>query len=261
MPSDLPIVTPDPTPARGQVEKYGGLYHLGIVGLVILVGLVTWFGVGLWNLRSVFRSTYVLHDPSRSEAERIQAALDLSQDPRATQRQYRDISLRTGLPPLARYLIAESLTSGIVAEDPRGYTLMVARSRGWPGFLRILAVRPLAYAADEGLAIPPAVVSELADDPDPILRLWVAFALRALTQDATATSKPGDDPIERTARANAPDAELAALLLAALKERGSGRDALLDKATLWLRDHHPGASAIWNGWEVRDGTVSRRPEQ
>jgi hypothetical protein len=261
MPSDLPIVTPDPAPSRGQAERYGSFYYLGIAGLVVLVGLLTWFGVGLWNLRGVLREIYVLHDPARDEADRIQAALDLARDPHATQRQRWDVALRRGLPPLGRYLVAESLTAGIVREDPRGYTLAVARSRGWPGWLRVLAVRPLAYAADDDQAIPPEVVAELADDPDPVLRLWVAFVVRALGQgqgSAQAGSATGRG-VEEAAGGTGDDAELAGLLLAALRESGPARDAQLDRATQWLRDHHPGAAQVWAGWEVRDGELRRRP--
>src|SRR5262249_1328295 len=102
----LPIVTLDPA-RRSEREKYGGLYVLGIAGLVVIVALVAWFGYGLWSLRDVWANIYLLHDAHRSDAERIQAAYTLSRDPRMTPRQSWDICLRRTLPDLARYLIAE----------------------------------------------------------------------------------------------------------------------------------------------------------
>jgi hypothetical protein len=263
MPSDLPIVTPDPSPSpRGQAEKYGGLFYLGIAGLVVLVALIAWFAAGVWNLRSVLRSTYILYDPARDEAARIQAALDLSRNPRATQRQYWDAALSRDLPAPARYLMAESLDAGIVAEDPRGFALAVARSRGWPPFLRLLAVRALACAADKGLAIPRGELKDLLRaEQDPIVRLWVVYAMRAMNQEDGPGLGEDRRLLEATAREGGPRAELAALLLAALRERGAERDALLDRATRWLRDHHPEAVRIWSGWELRDGEVYRRAER
>src|SRR4051812_49819420 len=56
----LPIVTPDP-PRRSTVEKYGGIYFLGLAGLVVVVGLVSWFAAGVWSLRAVWSGIYILH--------------------------------------------------------------------------------------------------------------------------------------------------------------------------------------------------------
>src|SRR5919112_355497 len=127
-PSDLPIINPEfpgdgkrwpslpvirvDTPRKTQAEKYGGLYYLGIAGLFVLVGLIGWFAYGVWSLRDVGARIYVLHDRRRPEAERIQAAGALARDPRVNQRQLWDMCVREqGLPPLARYLIAEALTA------------------------------------------------------------------------------------------------------------------------------------------------------
>ena len=69
----LPIVvTPDPK--RPGAERYGGLYYLGIAGLVVLCGLLAWFGWGVWSLRSVWANVYVLNDPRRAEGDRVAAA-------------------------------------------------------------------------------------------------------------------------------------------------------------------------------------------
>src|SRR5262245_58073951 len=120
--SDLPIVTPDP-PRRSQAERYGGLFALGIAGLLVLIALVGWFGWSAWSLREVWWNVYLLNDPGRSEADRIAAAVALSRDPRVSQRQRMDLCLSRTPPDLARYLLAESLTSEAIAADPRGYAL------------------------------------------------------------------------------------------------------------------------------------------
>jgi hypothetical protein len=257
MPSDLPIVTPDPPKRpRPAAEKYGSLYYLGLAGLIVLVGLVASFGVGLWSLRGVLRHIYTLHDPRRGEADRIAAAYALTRDPNFTDRQAWDIALRKDLPPLARYLVAESLTPAIVAADPRAYTLAVARSRHWPGWLRVLALRPLAYAADDNLALPEEGLSLLPHD-ESVLGLWAAY-IRAAAVGFPDSEGAGEGPLARAARTG-PHAELAGLLLAALRERGPRREALLDRATLWLRTGDPECRAVWDGWAVRDGRIVRDP--
>lgn len=261
MPSDLPILPSGPPapPPRSTAEKYGALYQLGIIGLIVLIALLVWFGLGAWSLRGVFRNVYVLHDANQPEAVRIEAAYTLSRDPKVTQRQYWDIALRTELPPLARYLIAESLTAEAVAADPRGYALAVARSPGWPGWLRLLIARPMAYAADDGYDLPPDVLVELLHDPpDPYLRLWVAYTLLAL--DDPALAPEASQILRAMADSDEPPAPLARQLLAALDQSGPRRNRLLDEATLWLRSHHPEAVEIWDGWHIRDGQLVNAPD-
>ncbi len=123
----LPIVTPDPPapPARTQTQKYGGLFHFGIAGLVVLVGLVAWFAYGVWQLRDAAVNFYVLNDSSRPETARIEAAYRLSRDPRLNDTQFMQGCLDLKLPDLARYLLAEAVSVDAVANDPRGYALMV----------------------------------------------------------------------------------------------------------------------------------------
>ena len=50
----LPIINPAVPAARTERAKYGGLFYLGIGGLVVLVVLVAWFGHGLWANREAF---------------------------------------------------------------------------------------------------------------------------------------------------------------------------------------------------------------
>jgi hypothetical protein len=295
-PSDLPIINPEfpgdgqrwpslpvirvDAPRKTQAEKYGGLYYLGIAGLFVLLGLIGWFAYGAWSLRDVGTWIYVLHDRSRPETERIQAAFALSRDPRVNQRQLWDMCVyEQGLPPLARYLIAEGLTAEAASADPRGYALTVARSEGWPDWLRLLLLRPLAYRAAAGGTImpesrgelrgltvrgydplqrPPVAsepLGELRDRPDPIIGLWATFAL-AVSYDE---GNPAWEDLERAAEAEGPDRELAGILLKALTAQGARRIRLLDRATLWVRRHHPGAARLWDGWEVRGDRLVARP--
>jgi hypothetical protein len=271
-PSDLPIINPEfpgngqrwpslpvirvEAPRKTQAEKYGGLYYLGIAGLFVLVGLIGWFAYGAWSLRDVGTWIYVLHDRSRPEAERIQAAYALSRDPRVNQRQLWDMCVRDGgLPPLARYLIAEALTAEAASADPRGYALTVARSEGWPDWLRLLLLRPLAYRAAGGGTIAPGPLDELRGHPDPIIGLWSAFAQAASRDEGD----PARQDLGRAAEAEGPDRELAGILLEALEAQGTRRIPLLDRATLWVRRHHPGAARLWAGWEVRGDRLVARP--
>ncbi len=140
MPSDLPILPDRPTaPPRPKTtaEKYGGLYYLGVAGLIVVVGLLAWFGLGVWSLRAVWRNVYVLHDPERTEAERVEAAYRLSRNPDVTQRQYWDIALRKELPA------AGALPDGRVA-DHRGRRRRPRAATPWP--------RPGARAGPTGSA-------------------------------------------------------------------------------------------------------------
>ena len=160
MPSDLPIITPPeppPQPKRSAVERFGGLYYLGVAGLVVVVAMVTWFGVGVWLMRADLARIYRLHDSKETEDRRVQAAFELSKSQRVTQRQYWDMALRTSSPALARYLLAECLTTEAVAADPRGYALAVARSKGWPPWFRWLIAHPLAYAPPDRLKYSPRI--------------------------------------------------------------------------------------------------------
>jgi hypothetical protein len=243
----LPIVTPEEV-RRSTREKYGGLFYLGIIGLATVIGLVAWFAHGAWSLRDVWSNVYVLHDSRRPDEARIEAAYALSRDPRVTERQLWDIALLKTLPPLARYVIAEALTADAVT-DARAYGLSVAKSEGWPDWLRLLLVRPLAYAAAQGRAVPRDSLEELRRNRDPAIALWATFALAASDDPNGAAAAA----LERSATTASEDRSLARLLSAALQASGKPRLDRLDEATLWLRSHHPEAARIWKGWRV-EGT-------
>jgi len=255
MPSDLPIINaPDPFERRTTAEKYGSAYYLGIAGLVIVVSLVTWFAVRVYALRAVWRDVYVLSDEKRSESERIQAAWRLAHDPDVTPVQAWDIALRKSPPPLARYVLAESLDARIVRRDPRGYALAAAYSENWPPWLRLLAARPLLEAAAEGVALPAEAIHALQDDPDPILATW-ATATEALRDNATAAEKTA--ALDRLKQTKTENRSLHPLILALedvirLSDDNQRLERLeaIDGATVWLRSNDPSARQVWRGWSV-----------
>ncbi len=250
--SDLPILPSDSTP-RSTSERYGALFYLGVAGLAVLLVLILVFASGVWSLRHVWSNIYTLNDPRRPEADRIEAAFALSQNPNVTQRQLWDLSLSRIPPPLARYLLAEALTAEATEADPRGYALAVARSEGWPNWLRLLLLRPLAYAASGGANVPYEPLADLRSHDDPMLAIWATYTLAASRGDHDAIAE-----LRRTSVENTPSGELARMLRSALESRDSEqRAATLDRATLWLRDHHPEAIRIWRGWKVRDGRIER----
>jgi hypothetical protein len=261
----LPIINPDEVPspatapARGQREKYGALFYLGISGLVVLVVLVAWFGHGLWSNRDIWADVYVLNDTKRPEGDRLEAALRLSLNRRLDDGARMEMALRKDLPPLARYLLAESVSTEPVAHDPRSYALAVARSEGWPDWLRLLLECNMAFGASRGYAIPNEALEELKRHSDPMIAAWATYSQAVLGlngPDRTAVVE-----LEHSAQAPNPAGELAARLLAALRARGGGRERRLDEATFWLRRNHPQAAEIWRGWDVRDQHVVREALQ
>jgi hypothetical protein len=251
----LPIVTPGPA-RRPASERYGTLFYLGLTGLLAVVCLLGWFAWGAWSLRSVWSRIYILHDPGRGEAERVQAAFELSRDRGVGQAQLQEIALRRPLPPLARYVVAEALTAEVVRSDPRGYGLAVARSEGWPDWLRLLLARPMACAATLGRPVARQALQELSQRPDPALALWARYALAA----DRGGDRESESILRRAAAADGPERGLAIHLVAALDARRlSDRFAGLDAATLWIRSGHPAAAEVWSGWEVRGDRLLRRP--
>jgi hypothetical protein len=249
----LPIITPDP-PRRSAAQKYGGLLYLGIAGLVVLIALIARFGYGVWSLRDVFAQIYVVNDPARPDAERIQGAHTLSRDPRLTQRQRLDLCLSRTPPDLARYLLAESLSSKAIRSDRRAHALAVARSEGWPNWLRLLLLRPLAYAAGEGSVVPAEPIAELQRHSDPIIALWATYT------QAVSGAENAKAALIQSSKEPGPNRDLARLLVSAFESKQPDRNARLNEATHWLRRHHPEAARLWRGWNEHDGRLNPAPE-
>ncbi|MFO0908451.1 MAG: hypothetical protein U0794_08835 [Isosphaeraceae bacterium] len=227
-----------------MVERYGGLFYLGVLGLILIVSLVGWFAWSAWSMRSVWTDIYVLHDPVRSESERIQAAARLSQDERVLDRQRWEMALRRPLPPLARYVLAESITPELVASDSRAYGIAVSRSTDWPDWLRFALTRPIAYAATRGFPVDSRSLTELSERPEPAVALWSQYA-RVVRGDASPTER---DAFCDSNRVASPYGELARLLCDAAQARTiAERLAKLDEATLWMRARDPAVASLWRG--------------
>lgn len=252
----LPILSPAeiPSPRKSQYEKYGGLFYLGIAGLALVCAMVGWFAYGFWSLRDIWEDVYVLHNSRRDEFDRVQAAYRLSKNPRVNDSQRMEICLRRDVPDLARYLLAEAISTDEVAGDPRSFALAVARSPDWPDWLRLLLARRLTYGASRGYAIPREALDELAKHPDSMIGLWAKTALAVLS--ANTESAPAR-AIEQASQLPGPTGELAARVLTAIRAPSAERESQLDQITLWLRSHHPEAARIWGGWHEVDGRLER----
>jgi hypothetical protein len=252
----LPIVTPEET-RRTDAQKYGALYYLGVLGLAVVVALLAWFAWGAWSLRSVWANVFILHQPQRSEAERVQAAYALGRDPNVNQRQLWDIALEKPLPPLARFVVAEGLTADVVNDDPNGYAAAVARSENWPDWLRLVLLRPMAYRAALGRPLPREPLDELSRHSDPAIRLWASYTLAASQQGGDSKAVAS---LRSAADAEGPLQPLARDLVKALEARRlADRIRALDAATGHARTAQPDAARLWTGWTVREGSLVPEP--
>ena len=260
---DLPILNAGDVPApvvatpMGERQKYGGLFYLGIAGLVVLVGLIGWFGYGLWVNRDIWADVYILNDPERASDARLEAAERLSRNSRLDDESKLEMALRKDLPGPARYVLAEAVSTDAVAHAPRAFALMVARSGGWPDWLRVLLVRRLAYGAGRGYDIPREALEKLKRRPDPMISLWATYALAVLPRDGLDPPRMAE--LEQAAGAMGPTGELASMLLAAARSGREEREHQLDLATAWLRRHHPQGSEFWAPRSRYNDT--RRPDR
>jgi hypothetical protein len=234
----LPIVTPDPV-RKTNVEKYGGLYYLSIAGLTILLGMIIWFSASVWSMGTIWADVYAVTDSQRTELDRINAAWRLAHDPRTTDRQKWDLAMNRVVPPLGRYLLAESLSAEATSSDPRGYALAATKSEGWPSWLRCLVARPLAYAAASGRPLNRSSVIELAGHRERFTARWAEFAL---SQDDTAKAHEW-----LAATSDADRTFLERLRLASTLTQPRLSESL-DETTIWLRESEPSAREVWNGW-------------
>jgi hypothetical protein len=228
---ELPILTPQEV-KRSQQEKYGGLFYLGIGGLVVLLCLLAWFSWSAWSMGPVWSAVYVLSDSKRPEAERLEAADRLIRNPAVTPRQIWDLALNRALPVEARYRLAASLDERALDPDPTSYALAVARSEGWPDWLRLALVRPLAYGAEK-FPLPRAALDELRQHPNRAIQAWAAYAQAVGRNDDEARAW-----LAALAASELPEAALAKTLQdAAESPPGSTeRRAFLDRATAFCRD-------------------------
>ena len=250
---ELPIVTPDP-PRLTLAEKYGSLYYLGIGGLILTLAMVGNFAYQIWKTRDLWAAVFVLGNEYRPMPERVRAAWAMAHHPAALDAQKVELAFNKDLPDLVRYIVAEGLTPDAIRADPKAYALQVARSEGWPNWLRLVLTRPMAYGVGEGYRIAWEPLDQLRQNGDQAIVLWATYT--------RAVMGPGDLPASAALAAAAQKAgffqPLAALLDQAAKAEGPARTKKLDEATAWLREHHPIVAEIWKGWEVRDGKLVQK---
>ena len=248
-----PTPSTPPPPPKSMKDKYGSFRYVGIAGLVVAFTLIGSFAWKAWDLRAIWARVYLVHDAARPEVERVDAAYQLARDPRTLDQQRWEMAMRRPLPPLARYVLAESLTSDIVRADPGLFAKYVALSEEWPDWLRLLGVRAMAVAASEGVEFPADLLATLSARPEPTVGLWVDY-IRAVTPSAD----PHAADRLRFASGNGGDpARIAARLLSAIEAGSHDRSVALEKATLLLRGVTPDAGRIWDGWAERDGHLVR----
>lgn len=243
----LPIVSPE-LPRKSTVEKYGSLFYAAIVGLLVCFGLVGIFAIRAWSMRDIWADIYIVNDPRRSEADRLKAAANLSVDPRVTDRQKWDLATSRTPPPLARYVLAETLTSEAATADPRAYARSVARSDGLPAFLLPLLARPLALAAAEGARLDRESLREVEAHTDPAVALWATYALAV--EGETDEARAAKGRLAREAAGMGPYHLFAGTLQDSARNEQPVRQELLNSATSWLRTNHPDAIKI--GADRRD---------
>ena len=240
----LPILnqpSQNPAPRRSQAEKYGAAWYWGIGGLCVLTGVIVAFVVGVSLNWGLWKDIYILNDAKQPVLERFHAAERIAHVRDASPQQKWDLALTRVLPDRARYVLAESLDAAILDMDAESYAKAVARSEGWPNWLRLQLVRPLAYGAERH-RLPKSELDTLRAHVDPFIALWADYAAAVSLSDESARARLLE------ARNDARLHEVATHLTMAYEaEQVERRRDELDAATRLLRRRHSESWAIWKG--------------
>ena len=119
----LPIINA-PVPGRSQREKYGSMLYLGIAGLFVVLGPRRLVRLSvLDDARRLGRRSTCFTTPRRPTRRGCRRPSRLSRDPRVEQRQLWEMSLRRGLPELARYILAEGIGTELGGRGSAGLCL------------------------------------------------------------------------------------------------------------------------------------------
>ena len=253
---ELPVLgavpaTPVSTSPRTTREKYGGLFWLGLAGLMVVSLWVGWFAWNLWSMSDVWRDVFVLFDEQATITERIRAGDRLAADSRITPAQVWEFVFRKDLPTLARWRLAERLGADAVRGDPRGFALATARSPNWPDWLRAQFARALAEAAVQGVTLSDAGLEEMTDHPDPVTRAFVLVALGARRDTDAGVRTDARQQLQGLAADQPALIRLVDPLRRVLEEVDQTRRLeALEEAKLWMRTGHADAAAIWEGWRT-----------
>ena len=170
---------PPESPRLSTLQKYGGLYWLGLGGLVVSVMLVGWFAIQLWLLREVWREIYVLHQVKLPDDRRIAAAAFLANDPRVEPAQIQPMLFRRDLPDKARYLLAAGLKKTDSATSARQMLGLLATEGATspPDYLRGHLARLAALGIPVERNFPNESFERLLADRDKAVAAWSAYAL------------------------------------------------------------------------------------
>jgi hypothetical protein len=183
----LPILPdsdkPPEQPRLSNLQKYGGLYWLGIGGLVVSVLLVGWFAIQLWLLRDVWREIYVLHNKDLADDRRIAAATFLAKHPRVEAAQIQPMIFRRSLPDQARLLLAEGLKKTDTATSARQMLglLETEGATSPPDYLRGHLARLAALNIPADDRFPVDLFRRMMADRDSAVAAWCAYGLTRST--------------------------------------------------------------------------------
>jgi hypothetical protein len=170
---------PPEAPRLSVQQKYGGLYWLGIGGLIVSVILVGWFATQLWLLRDVWREIYVLHRSELPDDRRIAAAAFLAKDPRVEPAQIQPMLFRRTLPEKARYILAAGLNKTDSATSARQMLGLLATEGATspPDYLRGHLARLSALNIPAEMNFPNESFERLLADRNQSVAAWSAYAL------------------------------------------------------------------------------------
>lgn len=232
---DLPIIQPPPpdAPRRTQAEKYGAAFYISIAGLLVVLAIIGVFAWGVFTMRGALKDVYILNDAKQPLETRVEAARRLSRDTQFSPQQRWELAISRVPPEPARRILAASLREEVVTPDPELYILKVARSEGWPTWLRRSLVRPIAYAADQ-TALPREALEELGRGGDAVVALWATYARAASSNDPASA-----DALRAASIAPGDASRIAKSLVRALDspKRSSERRVWLDKAATEAERH------------------------
>lgn len=222
-----------PPPRRSSTSRYGLLYPLGILGLVVLIGWVGWFAYRAWTMRDVWRAVAILHDPARPIDDRLASARFLADDPRVTEDQIEPMVFGPDLPIRARMILADGLVRPSVLHhrSPR----RIDRFEIIPLPLRLALLMRMAEAAEPDVPWPATPLERMGvrggDESTRVLSLYCRSAAFGSAQAASELQEAADG--------EASGEGLASILSAALESDDESRRKRLDQATRWLNQHHP----------------------
>lgn len=227
-----PSAAPPPAPKRGSRARYGLLFPLGIVGLVLLVGWVGWFAYRAWALRDVWQAIAIVHDPAQPMDRRLASARFLANDSRATEDQLEPMVFESRLPMRLRVVLADGLARP--ADLPNRLPRRMDRYDTIPLAIRLTLLMRMAEAAEP----------EVRWQATPLERMGVmggdqsVQALSLYCRAAAFGNAQAASELQAIAETDASENGLASILAAALQSDTNGRVEQLRRAARRLDQTH-----------------------